>query len=92
MMGLTRSGDTSAVPASSATFVTILTPTQSPEIRESMKPCRPRSRMSWTLPGKMVGMSASYSATSEWLGRVEDLDTGSSPARASTPPFFPTPA
>ena len=59
MIGLTRSGSTSAVPASSATFVTILAPTQSPDVRESMKPCRPKSRISCTLPGKIVGISAS---------------------------------
>ena len=55
--GRTRSGSTSAVAASSATLVTIFTPTQSPETRESMKPCRPRSRISWTLPGKIVNAS-----------------------------------
>ena len=57
--GPTRSGSTSAVPASSATLVTIFTPTQSPEARDSAKPCRPRSRISCTLPGKIVGMKAS---------------------------------
>jgi len=92
MTGATRPGETSAVPTSSATFVTTFMPTQSPEARESMKPWRPKSRISWTDPGKIVGIRASQSATSEWLGSVEDFDTGSSPASASTPPFLPTPA
>ena len=44
--------------------------------------------------GRLHGLDAreAHRATSEWLGSVDDLDTGSSPASASTPPFRPTPA
>src|SRR5437867_669498 len=51
---VTRSGATSAVPTASATSVTILKPTQRPEYRDSSKPRRPMSRMSWVLPGKRL--------------------------------------
>ena len=55
MTGRIRSGWTSAVPAPSATAVTILTPVHRPLARERATPCRPRSRISCTLPGKSVG-------------------------------------
>src|SRR5205807_6533341 len=52
----------------------------------------PRSSTSCTLPGYNTGNPAAQNAGSLSLGMVELLHDGSSPASASTPPFFPTPA
>ena len=87
-----RPGDTSAVPTSSETLVTILNATQQPEYRDSSKPRRPRSSTSCTLPGKSTGNMRSAKHASDAVGKVEDLATGSSPAIARTPPWGPTPA
>ena len=91
MTGSIRSGATTAVLSASATFVTTLKPTQSPDAREQASACSPRSSTSCTLPGKKTGMCRLASSGSEALGIVEDLQLGSSPTTASAPPVRETP-
>ena len=72
MIGLTRSRSTSAVPTSSATLVTILTPVQSPDVRESMKPCRGKEiGDGWRYSGRTPTPSIFPSAASTILHSVE---------------------
>ena len=81
-----RSFPSSTVLNSSATSDTIFMPTHKPQYRDKAKPNMPRSRISWALPGYSTGIMASNSAISECEGMVDDLQDGSSPASASTPP------
>ena len=64
---------------------------QQPEYRDNAQPKRPKSRRSWTLPGLRTGIWASMNEYSLWLGTVDDLQAGSSPASRRTPPFGPEP-
>ena len=86
MTGVTRSTPTSAVPAASATLVTTFSADHSPDAREQAIAWRPRSSVSWTLPGTNTGTRSAASSGSDALGIVEDLHAGSSPHSASTPP------
>ncbi|CAB4881441.1 unannotated protein [freshwater metagenome] len=84
--GANRPGPTSMVAVPSATAETIFMPVQSPTSRDIAMPCRPRSRLSCTFPGWRVGMCRSAIDHSDDDGRVDDLQAGSSPTSASTPP------
>jgi hypothetical protein len=48
--------------------------------------------MSWTFDGFRMGMPQWISACSLWWAIEEDFAPGSSPARASTPPWGALPA
>src|SRR5262245_37276306 len=85
--GRTRSGATCTVLTASATLVTTFRPTQSPDARDAAIACAPRSSTSCTLPGNSTGIPNDASVDSVADGRVEDLHEGSSPHKATSPPF-----
>src|SRR5258708_33743438 len=89
---LTRCGSISTTAPDSITSVTHLNATQHPEKRDIAKPCRPRSRYSWTLEALSTGMQQALNMCSLWCARVEDLAAWSSPASTSTPPCLDVPA
>lgn len=67
-------------------------PTHRPEKRESAMAFTPYSSTSPTSAGSSMGISRSAKAYSEPLVTVEDLEAGSSPARARTLPSGAVPA
>src|SRR3954447_26430867 len=92
MTGTTRSGQTWAVPAASAVLATTFIALHRPDAREQAIACNPRSRTSCSVPGKTVGIWSEASVASPALGSVDDLQLGSSPTSASTPPVGEVPA
>src|SRR5919107_3649542 len=67
-------------------------PTQRPAKRDMPSAFNPKSRISVTPAGSSTGISTSMKEYSQPEVMVEDLQEGSSPASASTPPLGAVPA